>query len=179
MAVSQQNFPDPHPAEGQGGESAAFTEKDAAFMRLALAQAERAREAGEVPVGAVIVDVAGQVIGQGYNRTITDNDPTAHAEIVALRQAAAAAGNYRLPGARLYVTLEPCVMCLGAMMHARLEHVIFGAQDPKTGACGGVVSLHHEQRLNHHTQVAGGLLAQPCGDILRQFFRARRQQSQG
>lgn len=156
-----------------------FDQADIATMRLALAQAERARDAGEVPVGAIVLDASGQVIGQGYNCTISDHDPTAHAEIVALRQAARRMGNYRLPGARLYVTLEPCSMCLGAMMHARLDRVVFGAADPKTGACGGAVSLHEIEKLNHHTHVLGGLLAQECGDMLRQFFRARRQAGRG
>lgn len=152
-----------------------FNDADVTAMRWALEQAEMARELGEVPVGAVVLDAQGQLIGRGYNRTITDQDPSAHAEIVALRQAAAAVENYRLPGARLYVTLEPCVMCMGAMMHARLARVVFGASDPKTGACGGVISLHAEHRLNHHTVVEGGLLASACGDVLRDFFRSRRQ----
>jgi len=162
-------------APGAGGAAPVFDRADEAAMRWALEQAEMARELGEVPVGAVVLDAQGQVIGRGYNRTITDQDPSAHAEIVALRQAAASVSNYRLPGARLYVTLEPCVMCMGAMMHARLARVVFGAPDPKTGACGGVISLHAEHRLNHHTVVEGGLLAAACGDVLRQFFRSRRQ----
>ncbi len=151
-----------------------FDDADAAAMRLAMAQADLARLAGEVPVGAVVLDADGCVIGQGYNRTICDHDPSAHAEIVALRDAAARLGNYRLPGASLFVTLEPCVMCMGAMLHARLARVVFGAADPKTGACGGVLSLHQEHRLNHHTRVEGGLLADACSDMLRDFFRARR-----
>ena len=151
-----------------------FDEFDANAMRWALDQARLASELGEVPVGAVVVDAQGKIIGRGYNRTITDQDPTAHAEIVALRQAAAITGNYRIPEARLYVTLEPCVMCMGAMMHARLARVVFGASDPKTGVCGGVISLHEERRLNHHTRVQGGLLADDCGKLLRDFFRARR-----
>ena len=143
-------------------------------MRLALDQARLAREQGEVPVGAVVLDAQQACIAQGYNRTITDSDPTAHAEIVALRLAAARQGNYRLPGATVYVTLEPCAMCLGAMLHARIARVVYGAPDPKTGACGGVIDLAAEPRLNHHTQVTGGVLADECGELLRQFFRLRR-----
>jgi len=155
--------------------SSPFGTEDIQAMRLALEQASRARELGEVPVGAVVLDEGGAVIGAGFNRTIIDSDPTAHAEIVALRQAAQALGNYRLPGARLYVTLEPCTMCMGAMLHARLGRVVYGARDPKTGACGGVISVHDNATLNHHTAVQGGLLEQECGDLLRDFFRARRQ----
>lgn len=143
-------------------------------MRLALAQALHAQDQGEVPVGAIVLDAQGQILGAGYNRTITDSDPTAHAEIVALRIAAARVGNYRLPGSTVYVTLEPCAMCLGAMLHARVARVVYGAPDPKTGACGGVIDLAGEPRLNHHTQVEGGILADVCGDLLRQFFRRRR-----
>ena len=143
-------------------------------MRLALEQARQPWAQGEVPVGAVVFNTEEECIGQGYNRTITDSDPTAHAEIVALRRAAASSGNYRLPGATVYVTLEPCAMCLGAMLHARIARVVYGAPDPKTGACGGVIDLAAEPRLNHHTQVTGGVLAEECGDLLRQFFRSRR-----
>ncbi len=150
------------------------TLQDEAFMRLAFDQAERAGELGEVPVGAVVVSAQGEVIAQGHNRTITDADPTAHAEIVALRMASRASANYRLPGASLYVTLEPCVMCMGAILHARLARVVFGAIDPKTGACGSVVDVGAIAQLNHHTAVSGGVLAEPCGHLLRQFFRARR-----
>lgn len=153
------------------GEQARF---DEAMMQLALRQAEAARQAGEVPVGAVVVDSQGRVLGEGYNRTIVDADPTAHAEIVALRAAARRMSNYRLPGLSLYVTLEPCVMCMGAMLHARLARVCYGATDPKTGACGSVLDIGAVARLNHHTSFHGGVLAEPCGDILRQFFRARR-----
>lgn len=152
----------------------AFTPQDETFMRLALQQAQLAWQVGEVPVGAVIVDAQGQVVGQGFNRTITDSDPTAHAEIVALRQAARHQANYRLPGLRLYVTLEPCAMCIGAMLHARLDTIIFGADDPKTGACGSVLTIHAVQSLNHQTHVRGGLLADACGGLLRDFFRQRR-----
>ncbi len=143
-------------------------------MQLALAQAALAEQLGEVPVGAVVVGADGAVIATGFNRTITDHDPTAHAEIVALRRAALALENYRLPGATVYVTLEPCVMCLGAMLHARLARVVFGASDPKTGACGSVINLVDEHRLNHQTVVSGGVLELACGDILRTFFRRRR-----
>lgn len=147
---------------------------DEAFMRLAFDQAQRAGELGEVPVGAVVVNAQGEVIGRGHNRTIVDADPTAHAEIVALRMAAQALANYRLPGASLYVTLEPCVMCMGAMLHARLARIVFGAIDPKTGACGSVVDVAAIAQLNHRTAVEGGVLAEPCGHLLRQFFRVRR-----
>ncbi|KCB24265.1 cytidine and deoxycytidylate deaminase zinc-binding region [Bordetella hinzii 5132] len=147
---------------------------DDVYMRLALDQARLAYEAGEVPVGAVVVDGRGQVLGAGYNRTILDADPTAHAEVVALRAAARQLGNYRLPGLALYVTLEPCVMCIGAMLHARLARVVYGAHDPKTGACGSVLDVGAVAQLNHHTTVSGGVLAQPCADLLRAFFRERR-----
>ena len=147
---------------------------DIAWMQLALAQAAQAQQLGEVPVGAVLVDAQGELLGTGFNRTIIDHDPTAHAEIVALRAGARHVQNYRLPGASLYVTLEPCAMCLGAMFHARLARVVFGAPDPKTGVCGSVLNLSLEKQLNHHTHVEGGVLAQECGDTLRQFFKERR-----
>lgn len=157
------------PVEGEH-----FTEQDHVFMAQALQQAQQAWQGGEVPVGAVVVDPAGAVIGAGYNRTITDSDPTAHAEIVALRRAAQALGNYRLPGLTVYVTLEPCAMCMGAMLHARVDRVVYGAADPKTGACGSVLSVHAVQQLNHQTQVQSGLMADECGQLLRDFFRERR-----
>lgn len=147
---------------------------DAAAMRLALDQAELAYAAGEVPVGAVMVDQDGQVIAAGFNRCIGEHDPTGHAEIIALRLAAKAVGNYRLPGARLFVTLEPCAMCMGAMLHARLAQVIYGAGDPKTGACGSVLNLPVLTVLNHQTRVYGGLLAESSTALLRRFFRERR-----
>lgn len=153
---------------------AVATPDDAAAMRLALEQARLAREQGEVPVGAVVLDASGRVVGSGFNRTIAGSDPTAHAEIEALRAAAAAAGNYRLPGMSLYVTLEPCAMCLGAMLHARLARVVYGASDPKTGACGSVLDFHTHPRINHQTQVVGGVLRDECGELLRAFFRERR-----
>ena len=144
-----------------------------AFMREALALAAEAARAGEVPVGAVVVK-DGRIIGRGYNRPITSSDPTAHAEIVALREAAAAERNYRLTGCELYVTLEPCAMCVGAMVHARLARVVYGAADPKTGACGSIVDLPGLATLNHHGRFEGGLLADECGRILREFFAERR-----
>jgi tRNA(adenine34) deaminase len=143
------------------------------FMREALGLAAEAAAAGEVPVGAVVVR-EGEIIGRGYNRPISSRDPTAHAEIVALREAAARLGNYRLPGCELYVTLEPCAMCVGAMVHARIARVAFGATDPKTGACGSIVDLPSIARWNHHGVFSGGVLAEECGAILRQFFAARR-----
>jgi Cytosine/adenosine deaminases len=144
-------------------------------MRRALALAEQAWRDGEVPVGAVVCDASGRVIGEGANRPIGSSDPTAHAEIQALRQACRAVGNYRLPGATLYVTLEPCAMCMGAMLHARLARVVYGASDPKTGACGGVLDLPSISVLNHQTRVEGGVLADECGDLLRAFFRQKRE----
>lgn len=147
---------------------------DAELMREALALAGEAAGAGEVPVGAVVVR-DGVVIGRGYNRPVGSDDPSAHAEIVALRAAAAHAGNYRLTGCELYVTLEPCVMCAGAIMHARIDRLVFGAADPKTGACGSVVDLFADTRLNHHTRVTAGVLAAECGAGLQNFFRRKRQ----
>jgi tRNA(adenine34) deaminase len=146
---------------------------DEEFMRAALALAEQAWDVGEVPVGAVVVR-DGVVIGSGFNSTISRHDPSAHAEILALRAAAVASGNYRLSGCTLYVTLEPCVMCSGAIMHARVGRVVYGAPDPKTGACGSVLNLFAEHSLNHHTAVAGGMLAEECGRLLKSFFQERR-----
>lgn len=142
-------------------------------MREAIALAEEAARTGEVPVGAVVVR-AGEIIGRGYNRPIASADPTAHAEIVALRAAAAALGNYRLTDCELYVTLEPCAMCVGAMIHARLARVVFGAPDPKTGACGSVVDLPANASLNHHATFEGGLLAGESAALLKRFFAGRR-----
>jgi tRNA(adenine34) deaminase len=156
----------------------AGTADDEKFMRLALAAAQQAQALGEVPVGAVLVR-AGEVIATGFNQPIAAHDPSAHAEMRALRDAAARIGNYRLPDCELYVTLEPCAMCAGAMIHARLKKVIFGAHDPKTGACGSVLDLFAEPRLNHQTAVAGGVLAQECGDLLKAFFAARRAGARG
>jgi tRNA(adenine34) deaminase len=147
---------------------------DEAFMREALVLASQAAEAGEVPVGAIVVS-GGEVVGRGYNRPISGKDATAHAEIVALREASARLGNYRLSGCDLYVTLEPCAMCAGAVMHARIARVVYGAADPKGGACGSIVNLFAEERLNHHATVTGGVLAADAGKLLQQFFAARRQ----
>lgn len=146
---------------------------DAAFMTLALAQARAAMAAGEVPVGAVVVR-AGQVIASGSNAPIGRRDPSAHAEILALRAAAQVMTNYRLIDCELFVTLEPCAMCVGAMLHARLKRVVFGAPDPKTGAAGSVLDLFANPRLNHQTQVQGGLMAVECGAMLQDFFQQRR-----
>jgi tRNA(adenine34) deaminase len=154
-----------------------FSDQDTLLMQQALEQAQHAWQAGEVPVGAVVVDAHGAIAGLGFNRTISGNDHTAHAEIMALRMAAQAAGNYRLPGYRLYVTLEPCTMCIGAMLHARLDRVVFGATDPKTGACGSVLAIHQLEQLNHQTVVQGGLMADECSQLLRTFFRERRAQA--
>jgi tRNA(adenine34) deaminase len=142
-------------------------------MREALALAREAQESGEVPVGAVVVK-DGAIVGRGYNQPIRTHDPTSHAEIVALRDAARRLENYRLVGCSLYVTLEPCVMCVGALLHARLARLIFGAWDPKAGACGSTVDLIADVRLNHHATVTSGLLAGDCGEILRRFFVSRR-----
>lgn len=146
-------------------------------MRLAMDQARLARAAGEVPVGAVVVR-AGEVIGAGWNRPISGHDPTAHAEIMALRDAARRLGNYRLPGCSLYVTLEPCAMCTGAIFHARIARVVYGAADPKTGVAGSVLDLYAEPRLNHHAEIIGGVLAAECGDLLSGFFLQRRRSQQ-
>ncbi len=151
-----------------------MTDED--FMRLAIDAASRAKALGEVPVGAVLVK-NGEVIATGFNQPIGSHDPTHHAEIAALRAGADALGNYRLPGCTLYVTLEPCVMCAGAMMHARLARVVYGASDPKTGACGSVVNLFAEDRLNHHAEITGGVLASECGTMLSNFFAERRRQA--
>ena len=146
---------------------------DAAMMREALSLAGEAAARGEVPVGAVVVS-GGAILGRGFNCPISAADPTAHAEIRALREATAALRNYRLPGCTLYVTLEPCAMCAGAILHARIKRVVYGAADPKTGACGSVVDLFAERRLNHHAEVTAGVLAGECGDVLSVFFAARR-----
>lgn len=152
------------------------TAQDQHFMRLALALADEAAARGEVPVGALIVK-EGEIVGQGCNGPIGGNDPTAHAEIVALRDAGQRLGNYRLPGCTLYVTLEPCAMCAGAILHARLERVVYGARDPKTGVHGSILDLFAEPRLNHHTTVTEGVLGEECSRHLSAFFAARRQAS--
>ena len=142
-------------------------------MRQALELAQQAGRMDEVPVGAIVVK-QGEIIGRGYNSPITRHDPSAHAEIQALRNAAEYLGNYRLSGCDLYVTLEPCVMCAGAIMHARIGRLLYGAADLKTGSCGSVVNLFAEKKLNHHTDVIAGVLAQECGDLLSRFFAERR-----
>ena len=146
---------------------------DEDFMRAALRLAEQAALIGEVPVGAVVVK-DGEIIGRGSNAPISKHDPTAHAEIAALRDAAQNVGNYRLVGCELFVTLEPCVMCVGAMFHARVVRVVFGATEPKTGAAGSVLNLFDETRINHHAAIEGGVLADECGMVLSNFFAARR-----
>ena len=153
-----------------------ISERDRRFMALAQAAAEEARAAGEVPVGAVLVR-GDEVIARGFNHPIGAHDPSAHAEMVALRAAAQAVENYRLPGCELYVTLEPCLMCAGAIMHARIARVVFGARDPKTGACGSVVDAFANPQLNHHTTVNGGVLEAECGAALKSFFAERRRAS--
>jgi len=146
---------------------------DAEFMQSALREAEAAATAGEIPVGAV-VSSGGEVIGVGQNRSIRDNDPSAHAEVVALREACLAQANYRLKDATLYVTLEPCAMCVGALVQARVSRVVFGAYDPKAGAAGSAVDLTESRAFNHRFEVMGGLLADECGELLQDFFRSRR-----
>jgi len=147
--------------------------QDEDFMRIALALAAEAASQGEVPVGAVVVK-DGKVIGRGRNAPISLNDPTAHAEIQAMREAARYVGNYRLVDCTLYVTLEPCAMCSGAIQHARISRLVYGASDPKTGCCGSVVNLMEEPKLNHHCEVSNGLLATECGALLSAFFKLRR-----
>lgn len=147
---------------------------DAHFMALAVTQAQRAADAGEVPVGALVVH-QGEIIGRGHNAPIAGHDPCAHAEIMALREAAQTLGNYRLDDCELFVTLEPCAMCTGAMLHARLKRVVFGAPDPKTGAAGSVVNLFANTQLNHQTQVQGGVMAQACAALLQDFFQQKRE----
>lgn len=153
-----------------------MTMTDTDYMQAALELAAQAAAAGEVPVGAVVVK-DGQIIGRGSNAPIGRHDPTAHAEIQAMRDAAQHLGNYRLVGCSLYVTLEPCAMCSGAIQHARIARLVYGASDPKTGACGSVVDLMNEPRLNHHTEVTGGVMAEQCGAILSAFFAGRRKKS--
>jgi tRNA(adenine34) deaminase len=148
-------------------------ETDRHFMSRALVLALKGAEISEVPVGAVIVR-EGVVLGEGFNQPLGTHDPTAHAEVIALRAAAQGAQNYRLPGATLYVTLEPCVMCAGAIMHARIARVVYGASDPKTGACGSTVDLFSDTRLNHHTSVTNGVLAGESVALLQRFFAGRR-----
>jgi tRNA(adenine34) deaminase len=146
---------------------------DDEWMAEARVLAQAAASRGEVPVGAIVVR-DGTIVGRGGNSPIARNDPTAHAEIAALREAGAALRNYRLPGCTLYVTLEPCAMCVGAILHARIARLVYGARDPKTGACGSVIDLTGMRRINHHTTVTGGVAAEACGALLTQFFAARR-----
>jgi tRNA(adenine34) deaminase len=146
------------------------------FMAIALDLAREAATLGEVPVGAVVVK-DGEIVGRGFNQPIGRHDPTAHAEVRALRDATGRLGNYRIPGCTLYVTLEPCAMCVGAMFHARIARVVFGARDPKTGAAGSVINLFGEARLNHHAEITGGVRAEECGALLSSFFAARRQKT--
>lgn len=148
-------------------------ELDRQFMQQAIEQAKLAAAAGEVPIGAVLVR-DGQVISTGFNQPICNSDPSAHAEMLAIRSAAQSVSNYRLPGSTLYVTLEPCAMCAGAILHARVDRVVFGAVDPKTGAAGSVLDVFSEKRINHHTQVESGVMGQECGQLLRDFFKERR-----
>ncbi|NIW86815.1 MAG: tRNA adenosine(34) deaminase TadA [Gammaproteobacteria bacterium] len=146
---------------------------DEYWMRRALELAERAAREGEVPVGAIVVQ-EGEALGMGWNRPIAAHDPTAHAEVEALRAAASRMGNYRLPGTTLYVTIEPCVMCAGAIIHARVARVVFGATDPKAGAAGGVLNVLTASMLNHRPECAGGVCAEAAGALLQAFFKARR-----
>jgi tRNA(adenine34) deaminase len=148
---------------------------DVDYMRLALELASQAQAAGEVPVGAVVVK-DGEIVGRGFNAPISRHDPSAHAEMMALRDAAQRLGNYRLVDCELYVTLEPCLMCAGAVMHARIARVVYGASDPKTGACGSVLNAFADTRLNHHTTVCGGVLAEECSAMISNFFALRRAQ---
>jgi tRNA(adenine34) deaminase len=156
-----------------GAAAGARGENDEFFMFEALALAREAGALGEVPVGAVVVR-GGEIVGRGCNQPILRHDPSAHAEMMALRDAAWRLGNYRLPGCVLYVTLEPCMMCTGAILHARIARVVFGAPDPKTGVAGSVLDLYGEPRLNHHAEITGGVLAGECGGLLSSFFAARR-----
>jgi tRNA(adenine34) deaminase len=164
MADTQKNAAEMQPGEG------------AAWMERALEQAELAAAAGEVPVGALVIK-DGKIIGQGHNRNLLDNDPTAHAEIVALRQAAARLGNHRLTGCTMVATIEPCSMCAGALIHARIARLIYGADDPKAGAAGSTVQVINNPSLNHRMEVTSGVLAGKCSEILQKFFRQKRQQT--
>lgn len=152
---------------------AGWSETDLGNMRAALAEAETAAGEGEVPVGAVVV-ARGEIIARGHNRSETDNDPSAHAEIVALREAARTTGNYRLTDATLYVTLEPCAMCMGALVQARIERLVFGAYDPKAGAAGSAIDLSDSPSFNHRFEINGGVMAEECGSVLKAFFESRR-----
>ena len=151
----------------------AWSETDLGHMRSAIAEAIVAAEEGEVPVGAVVVS-GGEIVARGHNRSETDRDPSAHAEIVAIRRAAQIAGNYRLTGATLYVTLEPCAMCMGAMVQARIARLVFGAYDPKAGAAGSAIDLSDSPSFNHRFEINGGVLADECGQVLKSFFESKR-----
>jgi tRNA(adenine34) deaminase len=148
-------------------------ELDQQYMHMAIEQAQLAAQSGEVPVGAVLVK-DGQVISKAFNKPIANHDPSAHAEMLALRQAALAEENYRIPGSTLYVTLEPCAMCSGAILHARIDRVVYGAPDPKTGAAGSVLDIFASKQINHQTSVEGGIMSEECGQLLRDFFKGRR-----
>jgi len=150
-----------------------WADTDTDFMRAAIAEAEKARDSDEIPVGAVLT-LSGDIIGQGFNRTVQDCDPSAHAEVVAIRQAAKQTENHRLNGATIYVTLEPCAMCVGAMIQARVRRLVFGAYDPKAGAVGSVLDLSESKELNHRVEVNGGLLEEECASILKAFFKTKR-----
>ena len=152
---------------------AAWSETDLGHMRAALAEEEAAAGEGEVPVGAIVV-AGGEIIARGHNRSETDNDPSAHAEIVALREAARVSGNYRLTDATLYVTLEPCAMCMGAIVQARIARLVFGAYDPKAGAAGSAIDLSESPSFNHRFEINGGVLAEECGAVLKTFFESKR-----
>lgn len=174
MSDSRPDLPSA-PGSPQDGGPEAFSEADTRWMRHALALGGRAeREDDEIPVGAVLVGPDGVLLAEGWNRNITEHDPTAHAEIVAMRQAGMRLANHRLLGCTLYVTLEPCAMCAMAMVHARVARVVFAAPDPKTGACGSVFDLMADPRHNHRVQVQGGLLAQEAGERLRSYFKGKR-----
>lgn len=144
------------------------------FMGLALEEAKKGCELAEVPVGAVLTDASGNILARAHNKPVSQHDPTAHAEILAIRAAAALAGNYRLPETSIYVTLEPCAMCVGAMLHARVKRLVFGAADPKSGAAGSVIDLTAVTSFNHRIEVTGGVRAEECAEILRSFFKKRR-----
>lgn len=148
--------------------------EDLDYLNAAIEEARAAELGGEVPIGCVVVSPTGEIVGRGQNRVLRDQDPTAHAEIVALREAGKALSNYRLSGCTLYVTLEPCAMCAGAILHARIARLVYAAPDPKAGACGSVLSVMNHPQLNHRVDVVSGLLAEECGEILRGFFKARR-----
>ncbi len=151
----------------------AWSDRDLGHMRAALAEAKVAAEEGEVPVGAVVV-ASGEIIARGHNRSETDNDPSAHAEIVALREAARETGNYRVTDGTLYVTLEPCAMCMGALVQARIERLVFGAYDPKAGAAGSAIDLSDSRSFNHRFEINGGVLAGECAEVLKSFFESKR-----